>query len=75
MHTRPEPIEALFADDAKHLIGKAVLCAQRKEGLGYWATLVRIENTNKPFVCILNNHLNEEKQLESRWRWIVEDKI
>lgn len=45
MHTRPEPIEALFADDAKHLIGKAVLCAQRKEGLGYWATLVRFEET------------------------------
>jgi hypothetical protein len=73
--SRSEPIEALFADDAKHLIGKSVLCANDKEGLGYYATLIRIESGNKPFVCILNNHLNEEKQLESRWRWIVEDKI
>ena len=65
-----EPIEALFANDAESLIGHRVLCAQDMDGLGYYATLVRIENSNRPFVCILENHLNEKKRLESTWRWV-----
>lgn len=65
-----EPIEALFANDAESLIGHRVLCAQDREGLGYYATLVRIDGGNRPFVCILENHLNEKKRLESNWRWV-----
>lgn len=69
-----EPIYALFAKDATHLLGKKVLCAQEKEGLGYWATLVRIEESGTPFVCVLNNPQNAKKA-ESKWRWVVEDLI
>lgn len=71
MSKKHAPISALFADDAKPLIGRLVLCDQDKEGLGYWATLVRIENSSKPFVCVLNNPANAQGA-EPRWRWVVE---
>ena len=70
MKTNYEPIEALFAEEARSLIGHRVLCAHDRDNLGYYATLVRIESSSKPFVCILENHLNEKKRLESNWRWV-----
>ena len=75
MKTTYEPIEALFAKDAESLIGHRVLCAQDRKGLGYYATLVRIEGGSRPFVCILENHLNEKKRSESNWSCICKDNM
>lgn len=65
-----KPIHAINKDQATHLIGKCVLCAQHKEGLGYYGTLVGFcQKTGKFIVkrdCDKNNTL---------WMWIVEDAI
>lgn len=67
---RPQPIHAFNQDIARHLIGKAVLCAQHKEGLGYYGTLIGFCSKTGKFIV---KRLYDKN--ESRWMWIIEDTV
>lgn len=59
------PIER---ESATHLIGKDILCSNTREGLGYWATLIRIDFDSRfPYVCELsyNNRMKSFKWIAS----------
>lgn len=62
-----EPIHALNKDLAAPLIGKEVLCANHKEGLGYYATLIGFCPKTGKFVVKLPHFKNNR-----RCMWIVE---
>lgn len=55
------------SDEVHHLVGSKVLCAQQQEGLGYYATLIAInERRRRPYLC----RLAHSKQLV-RYAWIA----
>jgi hypothetical protein len=63
-HKAYHPIES---QDAKHLIGEDIVCANQKEGLGYWATLEGVNTlSDHPYICRLtyNNKI-------SSFKWIA----
>lgn len=65
---RPQPIHAINKKQAKTLVGKNILCAQHKEGLGYYGTLIGFCPATGKFIV---QRLGSRKT--SRWMWIVAD--
>lgn len=60
------PIEK---DEARHLVGQNIICANTKEGLGYWATLEGIDdNSEFPYIC----KLDYNKKIKN-FKWIAND--
>ncbi len=64
---RPEPIHAIERDRAVSLIGKPILFAQTKEGLGTYGTLI---GWSKRGYFLVEPDYAEDKHI--RCEWIVE---
>lgn len=70
MDTRPQPIHCIEKDRAEELIGKEILWAQDKEGLGYYGTLMGFDEKTGQFrvKAPIGNHTY-------KCSWIVEYKL
>lgn len=54
-------------NEADHLIGQEILCANEKEGLGYWAKLIKINKySNFPYFCEIYYN-----KVQKGFKWIA----
>jgi hypothetical protein len=67
MSERPEPVHAIEKDRAMPLIGKSVLFANEKEGLGTYGTLLGW--SKRGYFIVEPDHA---KGKHSRCQWIIE---